>query len=138
MRMCACSALLNRQDLANFSLLCTLPHWGDSELACSGFLASTMEEQIHHEDSAFRACKEGKWTCALTDGGWLDETWVSFLEERQWMHESQFKREGDDCPRGTRGTNIFDFECPTVSVKPICNRRHECIMRELYCSMLLH
>lgn len=45
-----------------------------------------------------------------------DETWAKFLEEREWMADFSYKREGEDCPRGTRGASVLDFETPSVSV----------------------
>jgi hypothetical protein len=45
--------------------------------------------------------------------GAQEETWERYLEERRWMEEFEYKRDGEDVPRGTRGA--LDFETPSVS-----------------------
>jgi hypothetical protein len=72
------------------------------------------EGAVHAEESAFLQCKASGYTIASTDGGFVDETWSAYLEERVWMASNCFKREGDDCPRGTRGPAVYDFETPVV------------------------
>jgi hypothetical protein len=42
-----------------------------------------------------------------------EEVWQSYLEEREWMASFEYKRDGEDVPRGTRGA--LDFETPSVS-----------------------
>lgn len=39
------------------------------------------------------------------------------------MAESEYRREGEDCPRGTRGSSILDFETPSVSCCAVAGPR---------------
>lgn len=45
-----------------------------------------------------------------------EDIWANYLEEREWMADFSYKREGEDCPRGSRGASVLDFETPSVSV----------------------
>ena len=46
---------------------------------------------------------------------WDERVWSRYAEEREWVDGSvNLRREGEDCPRGTRGPNVYDFETPEV------------------------
>ena len=45
-----------------------------------------------------------------------EDVWANYMEEREWMADFSYKREGEDCPRGSRGASVLDFETPSVSV----------------------
>jgi hypothetical protein len=70
---------------------------------------------VHAEEAAFLKCKKARYTIASSDGGFIDDLWVRYLEEREWMSSAAYRREGEDCPKGTRGPAVYDFETPVVS-----------------------
>jgi hypothetical protein len=69
----------------------------------------------YSDDAAFLRARSVGYTVAVTDGGFVDDIWSAFCEERAWMDEVAYRRAGEDCPRDARGHAIYDFETPVVS-----------------------
>lgn len=96
-------------------------------------------EDLHHDESYFRRCREEHFSLANSDGGFCDQDWQRFYEERAWVNEGtinssrdyaelwvhatdspgctifpavSFKRDGEDCPKGSKGA--YDYFTPTV------------------------
>lgn len=63
-----------------------------------------------------RATAHAHMVCHACSSLLQEDIWANYLEEREWMADFSYKREGEDCARGSRGASVLDFETPSVSV----------------------